>query len=182
MYKFLSLFLLLTTAISAFAQTSNLAGSDGRMWWNYVRVLASDDMEGRETGSEGLRKAASYIVEQAKKDGLQPAGSDGFYQPVKLRSRQIDENQSSLALVRDEKRVPLVLGEDAMFSTRVDLVPEVDAPLVFVGYGLRVPELNYDGFSGLDLQGKVAVIFSGSTTDMPAALAAHYQSMAERKK
>ena len=180
--KFLSLFLFLATAISASAQTSNLAASDGKTWWNYVRVLASDDMEGRETGSDGLRKAASYIVEQAKKDGLQPAGSDGFYQPVKLRSRQIDENQSTLALVRGEKRVPLVLGEDAMFSTRVDLAPEVDAPLVFVGYGLRIPELNYDDFSGLDLKGKVAVIFNGSTSDMPAALAAHYQSMAERKK
>ena len=180
--KFLSLFLFLATAISASAQTSNLAASDGKTWWNYVRVLASDDMEGRETGSDGLRKAASYIVEQAKKDGLQPAGSDGFYQPVKLRSRQIDENQSTLALVRGEKRAPLVLGEDAMFSTRVDLAPEVDSPLVFVGYGLRIPELNYDDFSGLDLKGKVAVIFNGSTSDMPAALAAHYQSMAERKK
>ena len=76
---------------------------DGKSWWNYVKVLADDDMEGRETGSEGLRKAEAYIVEQLKSAGLEPAGSDGFYQPVKLISRQIDESGSSLALVRDGK-------------------------------------------------------------------------------
>src|SRR6516165_11166662 len=103
---------------------------DGKSWWNHVKVLADDNMEGRETGSEGLRKAEAYIVEQLKSDGLQPAGSNGFYQPVKLISRQIDESASSLALVRNGKDEPLVLGQDAMFSTRVDLAPEVDAPLV----------------------------------------------------
>src|SRR5258708_9550424 len=69
-----------------------------------------------------------------------------------------------------------------MFSTRVDLAPVIDAPLVFVGYGLQVPENQHDDFAGLDLKGKVAVIFSGSTSDMSAALAAHSQSMAQRKK
>ena len=48
---------------------------------------------------------------------------NGFYQPVKFVSRQIDESGSSLALVRNGKDEPLVLGEDAMFSTRVDLAP-----------------------------------------------------------
>ena len=182
MTKSLSLALFFSAVLSAFSQTVTPANFDGKTWWSHVKVLASDDMEGRETGSEGLRKAAAYIVEQAKKDGLQPAGSDGFYQLVKFRSMQIDESQSSLALVRGGKDETLVLGEDAMFSTRVDLAPQVDAQLVFVGYGLHVPEFNYDDFAGLDLKGKVAVIFSGSTSDMPAALAAHYQSMAERAR
>ena len=155
---------------------------DGKSWWEYVKVLAADDMEGRETGSEGLGKAAAYIVDQLKSDGLQPAGSNGFYQPVKLISRQIDESGSSLALVRNGKDEPLVLGQDAMFSTRVDLAPQVDAPLVFAGYGLRVPEKEYDDFAGLDLKGKVAVIISGSPSDMPSALASHYQSTSERSK
>ncbi len=105
-----------------------------------------------------------------------------FYQPVKLVSRQIDESGSILALVRNGKDEPLVLGQDAMFSTRVDLAPEVDAPLVFVGYGLRVPEKDYDDFAGLDLKGKVAVIISGSPSEMPSALASHYQSTSERAK
>lgn len=185
MFKRLMLFALLSTALIAQnspAPTAATPNFDGKSWWNYVKVLADDNMEGRETGSEGLRKAQAYIVEQLKNAGLQPAGSDGFYQPVKLISRQIDESGSSLALVRDGQDVPLVLGQDAMFSTRVDLAPEVDAPLVFVGYGLRVPEKDYDDFAGLDLKGKVAVMISGSPSEMPSALASHYQSTAERAK
>ena len=185
MLKRLFILALLSTALVAQNSPAPKAASpnfDGKSWWEYVKILAADDMEGRETGSEGLRKAQTYIVEQLKTAGLEPAGINGFYQPVKFVSRQIDESGSSLALVRDGKDVPLVLGEDAMFSTRVDLAPEVDAPLVFAGYGLHVPEKDYDDFAGLDLKGKVAVIITGSPAEMPAALASHYQSTAERAR
>src|SRR5690349_1117914 len=155
---------------------------NGQTWWNHVKVLAADDMEGRETGSAGERKAQAYVVEQIKKDGLQPAGSNGYYQPVKLRSKAIDESGSSITLVRNGKDEPLVLGDDAMFSTRVDLAPQVNAPLVFVGYGLKAPEANYDDFAGQDLKGKIAVLIAGSPSTLSAALAAHYQSAAERRK
>src|SRR6516162_11645826 len=164
------------------AQTSTPSNFDGKSWWDYVKVLASDDMEGRETGSEGLRKASAFVVEQLKKSGLEPAGMNGFYQPVQFISRQIDESGSSLALVSAGKPEPLVLGEDAMFSTRANLAPSVNAPLVFVGYGLKVPEKNYNDFAGLDVKGKVVVFLSGSPADMPTALASHYQSTGERAR
>ena len=173
-------------ALCLAASTALLAQSapkfNGQTWWNYVKVLAADDMEGRETGSAGEKKAQAYVVDQLKKDGLQPAGSNGFYQPVKFRSKAIDESQSSIALVRNGKDEPLTLGEDAMFSTRVDLAPEVNAPLVFVGYGLNAPEANYNDFAGQDLHGKVAVLIAGSPSTLSAALSAHYQSAAERRK
>ncbi|HXZ80605.1 MAG TPA: M28 family metallopeptidase [Terriglobales bacterium] len=175
----LCLFLISTFLLS---QSTTSAQFDGKSWWGYVKVLAGDDMEGRETGSEGLRKASAFVIDQLKKNGLEPAGNDGFYQPVKLRSRQIVEDQSSLALVRNGKTQPLVLGDDAMFSTRVELAPNVEAPLVFVGYGLRVPEMQYDDLAGLDLKGKVAVLLVGSPEQMPSALASHYQSLGERWK
>jgi hypothetical protein len=178
----ISLFASFTLTSPLVAQTSALSNFDGKSWWDYVKVLAADDMEGRETGSEGLRKASAYVVEQLKKSGLEPAGTTGYYQPVKFISRQIDESGSSLALVRDGKAEPLVLGEDAMFGTRYDLAPAVDAPLVFAGYGLRVPETHYDDFAGLDVKGKVIVIVAGSPSDVPAALAAHYQSGGERSR
>jgi Zn-dependent M28 family amino/carboxypeptidase len=155
---------------------------DGRSWWNYVKVLAADDMEGRETGSFGLRKAQEYVVEQLKRDGLEPAGAKGFYQPVQFVSRQIVEKDSSLALVHKGQLEPLTLGEDAIFNTRVDLAPTVEAPLVFTGYGLVAPELSYDDLAGLDLKGKVAVVLSGSPEEIPGALASHYQSAGERWK
>jgi hypothetical protein len=101
---------------------------DGKTWWSYVKVLADDDMEGRETGSEGLRKAEAYVVEQLTRDGLQPAGTSGFYQPVKFVARQIIEKDSSIVLVHDGREEPVTLGDDAHFSLRVDLAPAVDAP------------------------------------------------------
>jgi Zn-dependent M28 family amino/carboxypeptidase len=155
---------------------------DGKSWWNYVRVLAADDMEGRETGSPGLRKAQEYVVEQLKHAGLEPAGSKGYYQPVQFVSRQIVESDSSLVLVNNGHTVPLTLGEDAIFSTRVNLAPTVDAPLVFAGYGLTVPENNFNDLEGLDLRGKVAVVFPGAPAEIPGALASHYQSAGERWK
>jgi Zn-dependent M28 family amino/carboxypeptidase len=60
--------------------------------------------------------------------------------------------------------------------------PEVEAPLVFAGYGLKVPEKNYDDFAGLDVRGKIIVILAGSPSEIPGALASHYQTAAERWK
>ena len=155
---------------------------DGTIWWNYVKVLAGDDMEGRETGSFGLRKAQEYVVEQLRRAGLEPAGSKSYYQPMQFESRQIVEKESSLALVRQGQVEPLTLGDDAIFNTRVNLAPSMEAPLVFAGYGLAIPELNYDDLAGLDLRDKVVVIFSGAPEEIPGALASHYQSASERWK
>lgn len=156
---------------------------DGQSWWAHVKFLADDNLEGRETGSEGLRKAESYVVEQFTKAGLQPAGANGFYQPVKFTSRQIVEKDSSAALIVSGKAEPLSLGDDAYFGTRADLSSEeITAPLVFVGYGLKIPEKNYDDLSGLDLRGKIVVYLVGSPSDIPTALSSHYQTVGERWK
>jgi Zn-dependent M28 family amino/carboxypeptidase len=155
---------------------------DGKLWWNYVKILAADDMEGRETGSPGLRKAQEYVVEQLKAAGLEPAGYKGYYQPIQLVSRQIVERDSSLAMVHKGQVEPLTLGDDAIFNTRVDLAPSVEAPMVFAGYGLTIPELGYNDLAGLDLRDKVVVIFPGAPAEIPGALASHYQSAGERWK
>ncbi len=156
---------------------------DGQSWWAHVKFLADDSLEGRETGSEGLRKAESYAVDQFSKAGLQPAGTNGFYQPVKFVSRQIVENDSAAALVVSGKTEPLTLGDDAYFTTRAELSSEeITAPLVFIGYGLKIPEKNYDDPSSFDLRGKIVVYLAGSSSDIPTALSAHYQTIGERWK
>jgi len=169
-------------AISAADETAN--HFDGQTWWNHIKFLADDKLEGRDTGSRGEREAQKYAVEQLKNAGAEPAGVNGFYQPVKFVSRQIVEKDCSLALIRKDKdkREPLTLGEDAIIGTRIMPAPEVEAPLVFTGYGLKVPEKNYDDFAGLDLRGKIIVILSGSPSEIPGALASHYQTAAERWK
>jgi Zn-dependent M28 family amino/carboxypeptidase len=170
-------------SLASLARPAEPGRFDGRSWWGHVKALADDRLQGRETGSPGLREAESYVVAQLRKAGLEPAGENGgFYQEVELESRQVVEKGSSAALVRGGKVEPLVFGEDAILSPRVDLASEVEAPLVFVGYGLRVPEKGHDDLAGLDLAGKVAVVVSGSPAGLPGPLASHYQTNEERWK
>lgn len=153
---------------------------DGRRWWSHVAVLADDAMEGRDTGSPGHRRAAEYVAREFARAGLRPAGTDGFLQPVELKSRTIDEAHCRLALVRDGEERPLALGEDATIGVRIDPAPSVEAPLVFAGYGLSIPEAGHDDFRDLDVRGKLAVVLTGAPQGVPGPLAAHAQSAGER--
>ena len=155
---------------------------DGNTWWDTVKEISDDKYEGRDTGSKGEHQAQEFIVGKLKSLGVEPAASNGYFQSVKLRTVEIDEPHCQLSLVQDGQAQTLTLGEQAYFSTRYPLAPKVDAQLVFVGYGLNIPEKNYNDFSGLDLKNKVAVILTGSPADVPSALSAHYQSRAERWK
>jgi len=152
----------------------------GKRWWAHVQYLADDKLEGRDVGTPGFEKAAAYVTEQFKQT-LKPAGTDGYVQPVEFVSTRIEEGGSSLELVRDGKAEPLKLGEDGFFSVNQDTAKETEAGAVFVGYGLTVPELNYDDLAGLDLKGKIAVYVSGGPGTMPGPLKAHYQSSDERR-
>lgn len=180
MFRKLVVLLATLLAIPAFSQQAHF---DGKSWWENIKFLADDKLEGRDTGSEGLRKAQAYVVDKLKDMGLQPAGTNGYYQPVKFISRQIVEADSHVSFISNGKSDQLVFGEEGFLGSRVDLPTElIKAPLVFVGYGLKIPEQNYDDLAGLDLKGKVAVYIGGSPADVPSALSAHYQSAAERWK
>jgi Zn-dependent M28 family amino/carboxypeptidase len=154
--------------------------SDGSRWWSHVEVLADDKLEGRDTGSEGHRKAAEYVAREFAKAGLKPAGLDGYIQPVKFRSKEIDEAHTRLSLVGKDGEQPLTLGPDAIVSLRIDPAPYVEADLVFVGHGLANAEAGHDDFSGLDVRGKVVVYLSGAPPTIAGPLAAHMQSAGER--
>jgi Zn-dependent M28 family amino/carboxypeptidase len=172
----------LAIVVMALAACSLLAAGapDGTRWWSYVEFLASDKLEGRNTGSEGHRKAAEFVAAQFQRDGLKPAGTQGYIQFVKFITKELDESDSSLALERDGKEQILTLGEDAIIGTRIDPAPSVEAGLCFVGYGLRLPDGSYDDFAGLDTKGKIAVYLAGAPSSISSALAAHYQSAGER--
>ncbi len=152
----------------------------GKRWWSYVSFLADDKLAGRDTGSAGHKRAAEFVAEQFARLGMKPAGTEGFLQPVQFRSKTIDESKSALALVRSSGTTPLVLGEDAIISLRVDPAAMVEAPLVFVGHGLSNPEAKVDDFAGLDVRGKIVVYLAGAPSTIPGALAAHLQSAGER--
>ncbi|HET9703720.1 MAG TPA: hypothetical protein VFP85_06765, partial [Vicinamibacterales bacterium] len=167
------LFYVLACAVSL--QVS--AQQPAETWWSHVVFLADDAMKGRDTGSPEHRKAAEYVAEQFKRAGVQPGGTKGYFQPVAFRSRRIDEPKSSLMLVRkDGGTDAVVLGDEATFSMRIEPAPSVEAPLVFAGYGLQIPEAQHDDLRGLDLKGKIVVLLTGGPSHIPGPLLAHYQS------
>jgi Zn-dependent M28 family amino/carboxypeptidase len=151
-------------------------------WWRHVEALANDGMEGRNTGSAAHKRAAEYVAAEFRKAGLEPAGAGGYIQPVKFDTRRIVEAESNLALVRSGKTEPLALGEDANIGLRIDPAPSVDAPLVFVGYGLSIPERGIDDLKGVSLKGAVAVYISATPKSLPGPLQAHFGSAEERWK
>jgi Zn-dependent M28 family amino/carboxypeptidase len=147
----------------------------GQAWWAHVKVLADDGMEGRLTGSEGYLRAARYVVSQFDAMGLQPAGVNGYYQPVKFDVTRVVADKSSMTLVLDGRREPLVLGHDAILGSRGTQPKSITAPLVFIGYGLHLPEAKYDDFDSPEmpfssLKGKIVVLINGGPGDLPGAL------------
>jgi Zn-dependent M28 family amino/carboxypeptidase len=184
MRKTVSLILFLAlAAISPAQQAPPASHFDGNTWWAHVKFLADDSLEGRDTGSEGLRKAQAYAVEQLQKASLEPAGVNGFYQPVRFTQFQVDEAKSSLALVTNGQSKPLSFADDAFIGTRSTRKSvNLTAPLVFIGYGLKIPEKNLDELAGLDLKGKIVAYLAGSPSEIPTALASHYQTAGERWK
>jgi hypothetical protein len=128
--------------------------AEGKRWWSHIEYLASDALEGRDVGSAGFEKAATYVEGQFKEIGLKPGGVGGYRQPVKLESRLLEPDQTALILVRNGEQQPLTLREDATLSARGELDCSIDAPMVFVGYGLSVPDAKWDDLAGLDLHGR----------------------------
>lgn len=124
-------------AVAVVCMTVSASGQQpAERWWSHVTFLANDSMKGRDTGSPEHRKASEYIAEHFRKAGLRPGGTKGYFQPVPFRSRRIVEAQSSFSLVRSGKVEPVVLGDEATFSMRIEPASSVEAPLVFAGYGL----------------------------------------------
>ncbi len=144
----------LSVAIVVAAGADAIGAADASRWWAHVTYLADDSLEGREAGRPGYTRAAEYVADVWRKAGLEPAYAGQFLQPVALKTRQIDESRSSLALVRDGRVEPLMLGEDANFSLRIDPALDVDAPLVFTGHGLNVPDARHQRPRGPEPEGR----------------------------
>ncbi|HTL54928.1 MAG TPA: M28 family metallopeptidase [Candidatus Limnocylindrales bacterium] len=165
------------TLIRAEAGDAPLSGDS---WWSRVKILADDNMEGRNTGSAGYERAAAYVAGEFERLGLKPAGTKDFYQPMLFGVRQIREGESSLALVHGSEAEPLSLGDDVNFGLPADIAEHVEAPAVFVAYGLVIPEMGINDLNGLDLKGKIAVYLSGGPKTIPGPLKAHYSHTRQR--
>jgi Zn-dependent M28 family amino/carboxypeptidase len=153
------------------AQAAPKAPTPAVQWWADLSALADDANEGRAPGTPGYERAADYVIKRFKALGLKPAGVDGYRQPVAFEQQLVDLSASTAELTAPDGVTPLKLGVDAVIGSGGGPRPEaVDAPLVFIGYGLHMPDQGHDDLAGLDLKGKIAVVISGGPTDLPGTV------------
>ena len=147
-----------------------------------VRMLADDTMQGRETGTPGYDLAADYVAKRYAAMGLQPAGDDGtFFQDVPLLKATRERDGARFAVTRNGRTLELRFQEQFLPQQNFNTATAaVDAPAVFVGQAVDAPELKRDDFAGLDLHGKIAVMFGGAPTRFDNDRRAFYSSHREK--
>ena len=148
----------LAVAVVSMAQEGGLSAERIR---EQTRFLSSDLMEGRGVGTRGGQLATEYIASQLDLAGAKPAGDDGtWFQKVPLVGVET-QPESTLSAVGRGKTIDFQWGDDFVGSSGTQ-TPETrfDAPAVFVGHGITAPEFKWDDFKGLDVTGKVLVLFT----------------------
>jgi len=155
---------ILTLVLSAFLFVSPVppqgkkASFDGQAAFEYIKVLASDTMQGRKSGEPSGQMAAEYIASKLKEWGLEPAGpKGGYYQDLTYEYYEV-ERGATLDIIAHNKTREFVHGEDWRHY-RYSGSGTIGAGIVFVGYGISAPQKQYDDYSGIDVKDKL-VLFS----------------------
>jgi hypothetical protein len=146
-----------------------------------VEFLASDSLEGRDTGSRGYLIAADYVVSQFRAIGLEPAGDQGsWFQQVPFR-RASHPKPPVLTMSIGGRQVTLDPAKDATVRPSVtEKQRQLSAGFVFVGYGIRDARHSLDDYRGLDLKGKIAVALRGTPKGLASDIDAHLASSKHR--
>jgi Zn-dependent M28 family amino/carboxypeptidase len=138
---------------------------DGEKIRAHVRFLSSDLLEGRGPGLRGSELAAEYIATQFQLSGLQPAGDKGtYFQKVSLMAVHTVEDQTNFAFIpqsgaKISEPISLKYGEDIVTKDETgEAQADIDAPIVFVGYGIDAPEYHWNDYVGVDVKGKVLLV------------------------
>ncbi|GGK16857.1 M28 family peptidase [Luteimonas terricola] len=147
-----------------------------------VRTLADDRMQGRETGTPGYDLAAEYAAERFADAGLVPGGEDGgWFQRVPLLRATIAAESARFGVRLGDEATTLDFQHQFLPMANFNR-PEaaIDAAAVFVGQAVHAPALGHDDFAGLDLRGKVAVMFGGAPERFDDTRRAFHASLAEK--
>jgi hypothetical protein len=148
----------------------------------HIRFLSDTLLQGRAPGTAGYDIAARYVATELEGMGLHPAVSGKWYQPVPLERAVTDEAASSFALTVNGKEQRLTDAKDYMLSTWFatpagkdkKAESDVDAPIVFVGFGVTAPDQKYDDYAGVDVHGKIIATIYGAPSSFPSTERAYY--------
>jgi Zn-dependent M28 family amino/carboxypeptidase len=175
--------LLLATATPLAAADAPLTPDEAALK-AHVAFLASDALRGREAGTPDYQVAAEYVAAEMMKAGLEPAGPNGsWFQPVPLVTAKLLA-PPTVDLTMDGRPAPLVFGEDftATRSAPGQAEIDVDAPVVFAGYGVSDRAAGLDEYRGLDVRGKIVALLSTGPVGPPSEVAAHLGNAVERAR
>jgi hypothetical protein len=143
----------------------------------HVQFLASDELEGRDTGSRGYNVAAAYVAAQFAGMGLKPAGSrGGWYLQVPFRTAT-HARPPQISIIVNGKARPAGAADIGLRPSLTQKQRRFDAGLVFVGHGIIEPKYGVDEYAGVDVRGKIAVVLRGTPRGLPADAAAHLEQV-----
>lgn len=143
----------------------------------HLEWLAHDDREGRMTGQAGYDRAAAYVAEQLALMGVEPAGANGWYQPVPLRSYQAEAEASRFVIHAADGDDALVYRDAfAVLPDPVSASQHVRAEVVYAGYGVHAPGLGYSDYDNIDVRGKIVALYGGAPERLGGEKRAFYAS------
>ena len=147
-----------------------------------LEFLADDALEGRDTGSRGYRVAANYVAATFKQLGLKPGGNNGsYFQEVPFQKAKLDIDSAKIVIRNADGETVLTAGDDFFVGGSVKSpTGQAEGEVVFAGYGIQAPELGHDDLAGLDVDGKVILIFNGAPATFHTEIRAHYGSSATK--
>ncbi len=148
-----------------------------------VAFLADDARGGREAGTAGYDAAANYVAARFQSIGLEPAGeAGGWFQPVTLRQASRDLARAELILTADDGDEHALVHLDDFFIGQSLSEPtfETSGPAVFVGDGVVAPELDRDAYAGVDVRGKIAVMFTDPPSGLDSEAATYFRGRSHR--
>ncbi|HYC04312.1 MAG TPA: M28 family metallopeptidase [Azospirillaceae bacterium] len=159
--RILAAALLASSALAGAAFAADKAAITAEGLVPHIKVLASDEFEGRKPGTAGEEKTVAYMAEQFRKLGLKPAGDNGtFFQEVPMVEIVNKPNGPMTVTAKDGKVLKYEYFTQAMYWSRrrVDQPAVTDSEVVFVGYGITEPQQNWDDYAGIDVRGKTVVV------------------------
>ncbi|MEA2464728.1 MAG: hypothetical protein QOJ98_2475 [Acidobacteriota bacterium] len=143
----------------------------------HMTFLASDLLEGRGTATRGHRIAAGYVAAQYELAGLQPGANGSWYQDVPFVETVPDAASTVTVTRRGGQPVTLRIFEEfTSYGDPLHGERNVEAEIVFAGYGVTAPDQKYDDYAGIDANGKIVALFGGAPAAFPNAVRAHHSS------
>jgi hypothetical protein len=143
---------------------------DAESFIRHVKFLASDELQGRGNGTPALDKAAEYIADRFREDGLKPAGDQGtFFQKFELVTGLDVKPGNSLRIATGSSEARFAIGDDYYPLSMGGQTVGTTLPLVFAGFGISAPSLHYDDYANVDVAGKAVLVFGHEPQENDAA-------------